>query len=328
MVYRPEKTPEPVRIFRDDQLLYEADKVWNFGLAPDGSAFFVVEPTAGSTSRLVIRNLDMEAEHHHDLGYEYTPVFDELPFSVQFTSNSNEVMMAPSFMSGGKSHFFFPATGESPRKVSLEGGGYVAFESMHRAYYAFSQGEDQPWLIQKKAFHWTAPHTGPKTTDIWTREVDLEHFYGGMTLSDNAAWLILNAWVIKILDAQTGATVFAWPDARRYDEEQLARLSTVLPPDATTADIGGVGSVEIIDGQLLLFRRLHNGPGRSAYYFDVFDMAGIRPDSKPNFRVSVARNNRCLAGDFAFRGLQVVNDELTYLTNVRGQTDPLDPVQP
>ena len=325
LVSRPEDTPEPVRIYRDEDLIYETDKAWNFGLAPDGSAFFVVEPTSGGASRLVIRNLHLGTEYQHDLGYSYTPVFNELPYGAQFTTNAAEVMLTPAFMSGGNSHIFFPSDGGHRRAITLKGGGAVVFESMRHGYYAFPQGSGYPVLIQKKELRWGVPRNSPRTEDVWSREVNLENFYGNMSLSDDAAWLILKAGVIHVLDTQTGATVFAWP--RGDDNEQFARLSTVLPADASVTDVGGVGSVDFIDGQLLLYRIINPSLMRPTYYFDVFTMAGIELDSKPQFRVQVARDNRCLEGDFALRGLQVVDGALTYLTHVRGQDNPPDYAQ-
>ena len=45
--FRPDDSPEPIRVYRDGQVIFEHDKVWQFGVAPDGSSFYVVEPLAG-----------------------------------------------------------------------------------------------------------------------------------------------------------------------------------------------------------------------------------------------------------------------------------------
>lgn len=319
LVYRAEDTPEPVRIYRDGDLIYEIDKAWNFGLAPDGSAFFIIEPTAGATSQLLIHNLDQGTQHQHDLGYEYTPFFDELPYSARFTLAGGEVMLAPAFMSGGESHLFFPIDGGAQRKITLKGGAYVVFESMHSGYYAFTQGENRPFLIQKKAFDWDASNAAPEAVDVWSREIDQTYLEGDMSLSNDGAWLILRAWELHVLNTKTGETAFAFPTVHR-EAEQLARLSGVLEPGATAADIGGVSNVEIRDGRLLMYRRV-DPPSftRPAYFFDVFDMADIQLDSKPMFRVRVDPDSRCMAGDFSLRGLQVVNGALTYLARERGE---------
>ena len=317
-VYREENTPEPVRIYRDGDLIYEVDRAWNFGLAPTGSAFFVIEPTAGSASQLVIYNLDQGTQHQHDLGYEYTPVFDELPYSAHFTLTGGEVMLAPAFMSGGKSHVFFPVDGGDQKEITLRGGGYAVFASMHSGYYAFTQGENRPFLIQKKAVDWDASNNTPEVVDEWSREIDFECFYGAISLSNDGSWLILKAWELHVFDANSGETVFSYPIVSR-EAEQLARLSTVLEPGATAADIGGVNDVKIRDGLLLMYRKV-DSPSltKPAYFFDVFAMAGIQLDSKPMFWERVDPDNRCMAGEFSLRGLQVVNGALTYLTRERG----------
>ena len=241
LVRREEDTPEPIRIFRDGRVIYAADKVWNFGLAPDGSAFFVIEPGADHTSQLVIHNLAEGSEHQYDLGYKYTSSFDELPYGVQFSITGEQVMMVPSENGGGESFLFFPADGSASRTIPLEGPRYAIFESMKYGYVVVWQGKDQPNLIQKKQLRWNASKNEPESVDVWSRPIDLEHFYGTMSLSNDGAWLILNAWVIHVLDTSTGETVFTFPIAKPYEEQQLARLSTVLKPGATVRDLGGGG---------------------------------------------------------------------------------------
>ena len=73
-----------------------------------------------------------------------------------------------------------------------------------------------------------------------------------------------------------------------------------------------------------MYRRMRPGRGlpATAHYFDVFEMSGIRLDSKPVFRVKVHPDYRCMAGDFSLRGLQVVNGVLTYLTRERTPGEP------
>ena len=71
-VFREPDTPEPVRIFQDGQIVYETQKAWDFGVASDGSSFYVQEPLAGEGSRLVVRDLDAGIETHIDLGTAYS----------------------------------------------------------------------------------------------------------------------------------------------------------------------------------------------------------------------------------------------------------------
>ena len=164
---RSEDAPEPVRIFRDGALIFETQNAWNFGLASSGSAFFVVEPTAGSTSQLLIHNLDMGATYQHDLGHEYSPSSNDLPYRAMFSKNDTEVMMVPSGFMGGDSHHFFPSDGGPRRTITLKGGGDVVFESSTYGYYAFGQGVNQPFLIKKKEFRWDTFGEGQSYCQIW-----------------------------------------------------------------------------------------------------------------------------------------------------------------
>ena len=318
LVRRGRDAPEPIRIFRDGRVIYEADKVWNFGLAPDGSAFFVIKPAADLTSQMVIHNLATGAEYRHDLGYEFTSAFDELPYVARFSTTSEQVMLLPWEHGSGDTYFFFAVDGSEPRTIPWEGIGYSIFESMNYGYFVTWQGEEQPLLITKTKLRWNVDQDQPERAVLWSRPIDLEHFYGNMSLSNDGAWLLLNSWTVHVLDTKTGETVFTFPTTMRDEEEQLARLSTVLRPGATIQDIGGVGDAYIVDDQLLMYR-LFRGRGTldSEYFFDVFDMTGIQVNSKPVFRVAVDPENRCQSGNFSLRGLQVVNGVLTYLTQQR-----------
>jgi hypothetical protein len=227
-------------------------------------------------------------------------------------------MLVPSSVVGNDSHHFFPSDGQPRRTITLDGGGDVIFQSSNFGYYAFGQGIDRPFLIKKKEFIWDSNGHGIGSVDIWATEIDLE--LGSLELSSDGSWLILNAWVMHVLDTETGEVVFKFPVATPYADEQLVRLSPVLDSGATVQDIGGVGSVQIVNGQLLMFRRVYDRevPRKRKYYYDVFDMLGIQLDSTPTFRVEVDRERGCMAGDFFLRGLQVVDDQLTYLTQERG----------
>ena len=108
---RGEDAPEPVRIYMDDQVIYENDKVWEFGVAPDGSSFFVVEPLGGRMSRLVVSNLDEAAEWHHDIGEVFAPEGNHVPYSAFYTLSGKELHLRPSDETGAGLHYFFSVSG-------------------------------------------------------------------------------------------------------------------------------------------------------------------------------------------------------------------------
>ena len=124
---RPENSPEPIRVYRDGQLIFEHNKVWQFGVASDGSSFYAIEPLAGEASRLILRNLDDGREHHYDLGPEFNP-FDayEIPYVSFYSTDSAEVMFWPPQEANATprgDYWFYPVDGDGPRVIRMEPEG-------------------------------------------------------------------------------------------------------------------------------------------------------------------------------------------------------------
>ena len=117
---RERNTSEPVRIYMDGQVIYDSDKAWDFEIASDGSSFYVHEPLAANVWRLIVRNLNLDREDHHDLGIVFTPVNDyESDFSPKFSVGEREVMFFPAYADafGRGPHTFFPTDGGEVRQI-------------------------------------------------------------------------------------------------------------------------------------------------------------------------------------------------------------------
>ena len=386
-VFRPPHAPEPIRIYRDGQIVYENEKVWDFDVASDGSSFYVIEPLAGDASRLVVHNLDARQEHHYDLGAEFNP-YDayESPYVSLYSTTNTEVMFWPPQELNDTprgDYWFYPTDGGGPRVVRIEssdirrngeaaanvvdvrmvrvesilhGGLFrsvkdrVYFASSEEAYHLVDKrsAESGSFEVVKREYRGYGDEAGPQRRDAWTHAIPASHV-GLMVLSDNGAWLALDAgqrtWAF---DADTGELVFAFPSTEdvslRIPQESwyekvpggdlnllqqawgaaaLVRLRGVLGPEATVDQVGSLGGVGFRGNWLMLYRSVGRG-ARARQYYDVFDLATAEIDSPPEFRVEA--DHGCAAGDFV-RGLQKHDGRLTYLNTRRqaqrvGGTDP------
>ena len=351
---RERHAPEPVRIYFDGTVVYESDKASEFAIAPDGSSFYVREPLAGGASRLVVRNLDLRTERHFALGGTYTPSNEFEPgFGTSFAVDAREIMFWPVYEYGRGIHRFYPVGDSEVREVhvaqradeSMFGGNdrvrvdgvYSAvFASSEEAYFAAAPTPPipegtKPWKIERRKLD----HDTNTSTEVWSRELDLDHFGYTMNLSDDGAWLAVRAWNFQVLNTASGETVFEYPMVDKQAE--LARLGSVLVPGATVRDVGAVTNDSFRDNRLVFFRQVGSkrscsGGDKDAYddciaelrrrgiynsMVDVFQMETIEIDSEPDFRVEVSRDNRCGSGDYALRGLQVHDGHLTFLTTTR-----------
>ena len=80
-----------VVVYQDRQIIFENRESTGFGLANDGSSFFVMDPMPGNVTRLVIRNLDLGLEIHHELGtIQPDP---EIAAYAEYTVDQSEVIV-------------------------------------------------------------------------------------------------------------------------------------------------------------------------------------------------------------------------------------------
>lgn len=109
--FRPMDSPEPVRIYLGEQVVYESDKAWYFLVASDGAYFAVHEPLADGASRLLVRNLETGTEKHFDLGERMTPHNAyELSYAMDYTVEGSEVVFRPAHADaqGIGTYWFYP----------------------------------------------------------------------------------------------------------------------------------------------------------------------------------------------------------------------------
>lgn len=350
------QTPKPVRVYIDGVLIYEQETVWHFDVADDGSSFYAIEPLPGDVSRLVINSLDLRRISHFDLGDLITPWKGyDFPYGASFAKDHASVMFWPAYADawGRGTHWFFPVDGSDRWSIDprisendpLERTSEAMFASSTEVFVTYNDEDPKGGSSFKrivKRSYGPAPRQG-KFTTLWSRTLDLNGV-GQLDLSDNGKWLAVGSSHLHVLNAETGETVFAFPtlenlsrhlsaeekrqivvrpDGRRRtweghlnDVAALARLRSVLGPDASLTDVGG-GGIDFRGDRLLMYRTTNIGSPNARRYQDVFDLEGIDIDGPPTFRTEWNRDYRCHSGDFYTQGLQIHDGELTYLTTAR-----------
>ena len=345
-VFRPEDTPEPVRVYLGDDVIYESDKVWDVVVAHDGSSFAVHEPL-GDVSRLAIHNLALGTQSHFELEFGSVDAYEH-SHAPKYTLDGTEVMLEPVHADAwGVGVYWFHPVDEGPvRRVTVEGGIGAVLASSGEGYFADQPDDLRPdeypsvWQVTKRRFD-TA--TGA-IEDVWKRRLELRHFDGHLSLSDDGRWLGVHGWNFHALSTGSGGTVFRYPTVGHL-EERVARLGDAAGEGASAADLGSISDIHFMGGNLLFFRQFGRGGGPSCYtptgeghdelrirkclreerlrglskapVYDVYDMNGITLDARPAYRAEVYFETRCMAGNVPFRGLQDVDGELVYLRDVR-----------
>ena len=281
-VFREPNTPEPVRIYQDGRSIYETEKAWDFGVASDGSSFYVQEPLAGDGSRLVVGNLDAGTVAHIDLGTAYSGnhPFDRA-YSVAYANGTNEIMFYKGGDYGRGLYSFhsvadggvrtvrvgrtFASIADVVPDIVVEDDAFMAsIVSSEEGYFAYAlakragTGTPVPWRIVRRRFGYGDE---PEAIREWTLDIEISGYGGTMLPSDDGRWLGLEGWDFVLLDAATGEAVFEYPKVDKKAE--FARLSTVLPDGATLADVGGVTAAIFRDGHLMFYRQIGTASKRS-----------------------------------------------------------------
>jgi len=291
---RPEPgSRDPVRIHLDGQPLIEHEDMWRFEIAADGSSYYLVEPLAGDTSRLLIHNFDKGFEVAHDLGDLATPwPSGGVSHDSRYTLDHSEVHFSPNYDGVGY-HFFYPVDDADAPPVRfhvperVEEGGAIAqtavFVSSMTGYMVHSLPGTRGRALVVSKVEREERGSGKQPHVAWSLALDghevSAHF---PELSPDGRWLLFGGLNMALVDTRIGEIRFRWPTDKKA---QLARLRGVLGPDAGVEDVGWGGGAGT---RLLTSKRLYMGRDRrleSGYYetfaVDVFELEGIEPDSAP-----------------------------------------------
>ncbi len=340
-VFKPLAAPEPIRILRDNETIFESEKIWDFDVAPDASSFIVQEPGPDGTSRLIVRNLNTNSEVHHELGTRFTPVNAYEPdHMLKYSLDFKEAVFVPGYAdSWGRGNYsFYPIAQARPRQITVNSVESAQLANSNEGYFVepadgTSRGDDRgSWTIYRKELN--ASKNEEKV--VWRRTVELSHFYGNMQISLNGKWLGLSAWEYLVLNTKTGDTQLQFRTVREV-RRQFARIRSVLPANATVSELGSFGGARFFGDFLLSYRSLgrtsncSTKPGETydalkyrkclreqrlakkyRQFYDVFDLNTVSVDGSPIFRHEIVRDTQCTKANSPLPGLIVDEGVLAF----------------
>ena len=241
------ENPGIVRLYLDGQLEYATENAIDFGVAHDASAFFTIEREFNGSYVMKIRQLQPRflSEYTLDLGDQERdrPV---LPYRWSFSQDNSDVIL-PSPSRGAPTRLLPVGGGEpvefpSRLKVNSSPSLETLFSSRQLAYHRVPdpKNNSRQWLV-KVRYDWQGDV--PIERMIWKQQIGSRsaNRIGGVCnfgmggpcswsskhrirLSDDHRYVLLDGEVLRVLDAETGDSVLAYPtDVPAWEDPMHAR---------------------------------------------------------------------------------------------------------
>ena len=304
----------PVRIFLDGKLILGHDSAWDFGLAGDGSSYYLVEPVGGDASRLVIRRPREGTEQRHDLGDALGPPGSDYSVPLGFYSLDHSELIVPPNRKGVGRHRLFSTRsgGYGQRRVLASEENKVIsarYASSSEGYVLFGLTGGGNVNLYRMNVGW-GENLGE--TARWQR--DLPALYNPvheLALSPDGAFLLLNGQEVALFSTYSGRMVFRM---RRDDAELPPHLQEMFGLEAIEDQVELNNRSWILGDELIMERIVAMPDGRREVAYDVFDLEGIQIGSEPRRRIIRNSLSECSPGDHALQGLQEHEGRLTFLT--------------
>ena len=217
------ESPQPVRIYRGGSVVYEASNTRQFLVANNGSSFVTMERRPQKTHVLKIRRFEPFVEHEVDLGRRALSAGNHFLYGVGFSDDGREVKLSP--YRWGRPLRFFPVDPNGEPVAFWEDETDVLDASAwlipNRSLGYFIKGYHNPdsdwarWRVWKETYEW---ENGMRQTTIeWET-----HFHsntkGYGTLSNGGRYYIHMGEVVRVLNADTGELLFAFPTEKAYGD--------------------------------------------------------------------------------------------------------------
>ncbi len=288
-----------LKVFLDGDVLADEHGVADFGLSPDGAEWFLMRRNA-QRPREVERHDTATGRRRAFEAFWLRDTREGLSHTAAYARAGGQIVFTQRTPGDGddNAHVIRTAQGKTrmvrfskPQVLLLESDAHVfKLEKWPHEHY-----------VDKSVINWGAKGD-ERMVDAWWRNLALAPATARMFLSDDGAWLGLFGWNLVVLNAHTGEQALSFP-VRGDKPAELARLGSVLAPDATVGDVGQAHSARIAHGVLLLRRAVPPGDGAgggTAEVVDVFRVANLRPDAQPDMRIAADDVNRCLVDTVGF----------------------------
>ena len=304
----------PVRIFLDGKLILGHDSVWDFGLAGDGSSYYLVETVGGDMSQLVIRNLEERMEQRHDLGDTFGPPGSDHSVPPGFYSlDHSEVIVPPNRKGVGRHRLFSTRSGGygQRRVLASEENRVISarYASSSEGYVLFDLNDGGNVNLYRMNVGW-GENLGE--TARWQR--GLPAFYNlvhELALSPDGALLLLNGRKVALFRTSSGRMVFRKPSD---DADLPPNLQEMFGLEAIEDQVELSNRSWFLGDELIMDRIVAMPDGHREVAYDVFDLEGIQIGSEPRRRIIRNSLSECSPGDHALQGLQEHEGRLTFLT--------------
>ncbi len=182
-----------LRVFRGSGEIFSAESVWDYGLAKDGSSYFVVEPVSVDSTRLRLRNFKQGSEKHFDLDQMYAADSEgQPPYHAAYSHGETEIQFTPSAQDLNRRYAFFPVGSGERRRVMVElqsKNSQVLFASSNMLYMAtITQDRMYAEIIK-----YSAPVGAPwKLAEEWTTRLQASAYTGRLSLAEQGELLVVH----------------------------------------------------------------------------------------------------------------------------------------
>lgn len=330
----------PVRIYHDNELVFESQKGLSSVVDPNGSFFAVHEVDADSQSRLVVGDLQTHEQYTVDLPSALSRSnWGNLTYRLRKSLSQREVMLTFSPQEKRPYDFWFFDLDEAElKKVALSETRFSFLTSSSNGYFldpiydSRDRNKSTTWRVVRAQLN----DLNRDRHVLWSREIDVGPYSPMISISADGKWLTVFGRTIYVLNTELGNTAFRIP---RFVDEQvratrLPNLTTEIPNTEVTESVYRVQMFQ----DTMLVTRVAGSPsscdaiwkdpktratypdcleelkrqGRYRATIDTFDLNTVYPDSLPTYSKVWTSEGFCSLRTEPFSGLEVFDGELAY----------------